>query len=349
VRDESLQHGQRLRALAHCLQWAQPVGFHPSWHYLEAKLGTPRESIDFLVPAIDLLERERNLHLELDQRYSILRRQEKMRGSRSPHPDAVTPRSPARWHGDERDAAAHAVRWWLQRRPLEDFVDQPEAKLAVDVARELNPGPSLASFDLAALQRSLDWARTWARAQSGQTMTERQRAHQVLHLLGQIYIALNGAPVVGSPWNFTASPDDQTRMTSVARTCLRTPLWLWRSTPHDSVGQLSDAAADLLVLGYDTPALRELAGLSQGDSFYEVEPALAAALDELGIRDLLSASADRAGLEARLDLFLEGDLRLRDLSTWAHKVIGHQGEDDLQPFVALDDIYDDWENSGHPA
>lgn len=346
VRDETLPHGQRLRALAQCLEWAQPVGFHPSWHYLEAKLGTPRESIDFLAAAIDLLERERNLHLALDQRYSTLRRRQKMRGSRSPHPDDVTPCSPPRWHGDEREAAAYALRWWLQRHPLEDFVDQPEAKLAVDAARVLAPGPSLTSFDLAALQQSLDWARTGARARSGQTMTARQRAHQVLHLLGQIYIVLNGAPLVGGPWNFAASPADQTRMASVARTCLRTPLGLWRSTPHDSVGQLSDAAANLLVLGHDTPALRELAGLSPGDSFYEVEPALAAALDELGIGDLLSASADRAGLEARLELFLEGDLTLRDLSSWAHKVIGHQGEDDLQPFVALDDIYDDWENSG---
>lgn len=176
VRDETLPHGQRLRALAHCLEWAQPVGFHPSWHYLEAKLGTPRESAEFLAPAIDLLERERNLHLELDQRYSTLRRLQKMRGSRSPRPDEVTPRSPARWHGDERGAATRALRWWLQRHPLEDFVDHPEAKLAVDVARVLAPGPSLTSFDLTALQQSLDWARAETRALTKQTMAERRRA-----------------------------------------------------------------------------------------------------------------------------------------------------------------------------
>jgi len=346
VRDETLPHGQRLRALAHCLEWAQPVGFHPSWHYLEAKLGAPRESIEFLAPAIDLLERERILHLELDKRYSTLRRRQKMRGSRSPRPDAVTPRSPARWHGDEREAAAHALRWWLQRHPLEDVVDQPEAKLAVDVARVVALGPSLTSFDLAALQQSLDWARAGARSLANPTMAERRRAHQVLHLLGQIYIVLNGAPVVGSPWNFSASPDDQARRAAAARTYFRTPLGLWRSTPHDSVSDLSDAAADLLVLGYDTPALRQLAGRSPGDSFYEVEPAVTAALDELEIGDLLGTSADRAGLEARLELFLDGDLALRELSTWAHQTIGHEGEEDLQPFVLLDDICDDWEYSG---
>jgi hypothetical protein len=40
-----------------------------------------------------------------------------------------------------------------------------------------------------------------------------------------------------------------------------------------------------------------------------------AALDELEIGDLLSTSADRAGLEARLGLFLDGELTLRELST----------------------------------
>lgn len=135
-------------------------------------------------------------------------------------------------------------------------------------------------------------------------------------------------------------------MASVARTCLRAPVGLWRSTPHESVGYLSDAAADLLLLGYDTPALRELAGLSPGDSFYDVEPALTSALDELKIGDLLNTSADRAGLEARLALFLDSELTLRELSAWAHQVIGHEGEDDPQPFVVLDDIYDDWEYSG---
>jgi hypothetical protein len=112
------------------------------------------------------------------------------------------------------------------------------------------------------------------------------------------------------------------------------------------VGDLSDAASDLLVLGYDTPALRQLAGLSPGGSFYEVEPAVNAALEELEIGDLLDTNAERAGLEARLGLFLDGNLTLRELSTWAHQTIGHDGEDDLQPFVLLDDIYDDWEYSG---
>lgn len=100
------------------------------------------------------------------------------------------------------------------------------------------------------------------------------------------------------------------------------------------------------MLGYDTPALRQLAGVSPGDSIYEVEPAVTAALDELEIGDLLGASTDRAGLKARLELFLDGKVTLRELSTWAHQVIGHQGEDDLQPFVILNDIYDDWEYSG---
>lgn len=343
VRDETLSHGQRLRAFAYCLEWAQPVGFNASWHYLEAKTRTPRESIDFLVPAIDLLELERARHLELDQRYSILRQRQKERGARSPRPDAATPRHPVRWHGDERAAATHALRWWLQHRSLEDFVEQPDAKLAVDVARVLATGPSLTSFDLPALQRSLNWARAGVRNGSSRTGKERWLAHQVLHLLGQIYTVLNGAPVVGSPWNFTASPDDQVRRAEVARSYLRVPFWLWRSTPHDDIKWLSDAAADVLVFGYDTPALRELAGLSPGDLLHGVEPVVSVALDQLGINDLADTSIERGGFEARLVLFVQGDLTLRELSSWTHEMIGHDGDDDLQPFVELDDIYDAWE------
>ncbi|MBU2693958.1 hypothetical protein [Pimelobacter sp. 30-1] len=339
VRDETLPHAQRLRALEQCLEWTQPIGFHPSWHYLEVALGVPRESIDFLVPAIDLLERERTRHLELDRRYATLRRRLKQQGSRVPRPDTATPTSPARWHGDERQAAAHALTWWLQHHSPADFAGQPEAEVAVGAARVLAAGQGVTSLDVVALQRSLVWAR--------RATTEHPRAHQVLYLLEQIYVALRGAPVIGCPWTFTPSPDDQERRQAVARTCFRVPLGLWRSTPReDMVGLLSGAAGDLLVLGYDTPALREVAGLSPGDSIYQVEPFVSAAVEQLGIDDLLSTPAVRAGLEARLELYLAGDLALRELSSWAHRAIGHDGADDLQPFAYLDDIYDVWEYAG---
>lgn len=70
------------------------------------------------------------------------------------------------------------------------------------------------------------------------------------------------------------------------------------------------------------------------------------ALNQLEVNGLLDGSAERAGLAASLEQFLDGELSLRELSTWAHQTIGHEGEDDLQPFVVLDDIYDDWEYSG---
>lgn len=282
MRDEALPHGQRLRALAQLVGWAQPIGFNPTWHYLEATLGVPRERPEFLIPALGLLERERRLHLDLDVRYAALRRYQKRKGSRRPGADDATPRVPQRWHGDEREAAAHALRWWLQRHPMEDFVDQPHAVLAVDVARALASGPKLTSFDLSALQESLIWARANTRTGRNLTRAERYGAYRIQHLLGHIYILLNGAPSIGVAWNFTPSADEPTHGSAVARARLSTPVGLWRSTPQDRVTDLSTAAADLLVLGYDTPALRELAGLSSGDSFYEVEPVLAAALDQLG-------------------------------------------------------------------
>lgn len=128
---------------------------------------------------------------------------------------------------------------------------------------------------------------------------------------------------------------------------LRTPVGLWRSSPKEGTKNLIDAATDLLVLGHDSPALRELAGMSIADSAYEVEPVVHRMLAEIGVETLLDVSTDRAGLEAQLERFLDGAVGLRQLSQWAHSAIGHEGDEKCQPFVLLDDIYDDWEYAGH--
>ncbi|WP_157803667.1 hypothetical protein [Luteimicrobium subarcticum] len=142
------------------------------------------------------------------------------------------------------------------------------------------------------------------------------------------------------------TPTDRTTGTSaVARESFRDPVGLWRATPGRA-SHVVDAATDLLVLGYDASALGELAGMSPCASFYDVDPVLTTVLDQVGAADLLGRGADRAGLEAHLGLFLDRTITLRELSTWAHQTIGHDGEEDLQPFVELDDVYDDWEYSG---
>lgn len=341
MRDESLPHAHRVRALASCIQFSLPIGFNATWAHLEAKTGMRRQQLDFLAPAIDLLEKERFWRYEAEKRYAAVRRQQKRAGRRSPLRDEVTPQRPQRWHGDERAGAIQDLTFWLKVRRSPQLESHEHGAAAIHAAQAAVAG-DLAILDRESLQRTLDWARREAHIVGKDPL-----AWVTLSLLSQIFIVLlHGSPAVGVPWNFVAAADESSRRAAVVRTRLTTPVGLWRSTPQDRVADLSAAAADLLVLGYDSPALRELAGLSAGDLFYEVEPVLATALEQLGASDLLSGSANRAGLAARLELFLDRDMSLRELSTWAHQVIGHEGEDDLQPFVLLDDIYDDWEYSG---
>lgn len=121
---------------------------------------------------------------------------------------------------------------------------------------------------------------------------------------------------------------------------------MWRTSSSGAVRDLVDSATELLVVGFDTPHLRELAGASAAESMWVIEPLVHATIDELDAGRLLEGSPERASLQAMLRRYLQRRIALRDLSSWAHVAIGHEGEGALQPFVELDDIYDDWEYSG---
>lgn len=346
VRDSSLPHGHRLHALGSCIEMSGPIGFNATWSYLEARIGESRRSIEFLTPAIDLLETQRRAGQDLEVRYAALRRSQKRAGLRSPRRDEVTPRSPSRWHGDERTGAIHELTVWLDRRLAGELVEHPQGAAAVDAAR-LAAATTTPDLDPESLQHTLDWARDEVYV-IGWTpdRTDYRLAWVTLFLLGQVHLVLHGQPAIGSSWNFVPPPGAKTARKSAVHPVLRNPIGLWRSSPLEGTAELIDAATDLLVLGYDGPALRQLAGMSARDSQFEVEPVVMATLLQLGASDLVRGTSERAGLEARLERFLDGELDLRALSRWAHSVIGHEGDDELQPFVLLDDIYDDWENAG---
>jgi len=110
--------------------------------------------------------------------------------------------------------------------------------------------------------------------------------------------------------------------------------------------ELVDAATDCIVAGLDTPSLRVLAGAEPTESQFVIEPLVAATLDELGLSSLMTELPERGALKAMLRRFLDGRLSTRELSSWAHRVIGHDGPGDCRPFVLLDDVYDDWESAG---
>lgn len=318
VRDSSLPHGYRLHALGSCIEMSGPIGFNATWSYLEARIGETRRSIGFLTPAIDLLEAERRAGQDLEVRYAAVRRSEKRAGLRSPRRDEVTPRSPSRWHGDERTGAIHELTVWLNRRLAGELVEHSHGAAAVDAAR-LAVAPTTTDLDPESLQHTLDWARHevygigWTSDRSDYRL-----AWVTLFLLGQVHLVLHGQPAIGSAWNFVPPLDAKTARESAVHRVLRNPIGVWRSSPLEGTAELIDAATDLLVLGYDTPALRQLAGMSARDSQFEVEPVVMATLLQLGASDLLRGPPGRAGLEARLERFLE-DLTL---PTWDRSLDG---------------------------
>jgi hypothetical protein len=202
VRDPSLPHRFRLHALGSCIQIAQPIGFNATWSYLESETGlSPRDS-GFVLPALDLLEGERTRHRRVERDYAVLRREEKRNGLRFPPRDHVTPRTPPRWHGDERTGAVHALTVWRRRtdRVLEDH---PECAWLVGAVDRALAGAPVGSSDAAGLQSTLTWARRQIHVVGWDPAPVEYRIASVANfLLGQLHLVTFGGLPVGSRWQF---------------------------------------------------------------------------------------------------------------------------------------------------
>jgi hypothetical protein len=101
-----------------------------------------------------------------------------------------------------------------------------------------------------------------------------------------------------------------------------------------------DAAVECLVADVDSPALRELAGVSPRESRDMLDPLIEQALDELGADRLVAANPERAALTAVLKRYKRGELTAAAAAQWAHRYIGHNGDAACQIFVDFDDMYD---------
>ncbi|MGH8892473.1 MAG: hypothetical protein ACRDWY_04080 [Actinomycetes bacterium] len=132
-----------------------------------------------------------------------------------------------------------------------------------------------------------------------------------------------------------------------ARQEFRDAVCLWRVSPSGAATVVIDAATECLVAGEDTPTLRELAGASPRASAFILEPLITDTVNELGMADLFGADVQVEALRAMLRRLLAGKIAVRDLASWAHREIGHDGARDCQPFVVLDDEYVDAEVLGH--
>lgn len=120
---------------------------------------------------------------------------------------------------------------------------------------------------------------------------------------------------------------------------------MWRVRAVDLAGVV-DAAVACLVAGMDGPLLSELAGVDTQEARYVVEPLVRAVLEEQDLDVLNVGSPERAAITLLLRRLLADEVSTHDVVCWAHKHIGHAGEDDLQVFVELDDMFDLHEHAG---
>jgi hypothetical protein len=204
VRDTTLPHAYRLHALATCIEMSPPIGFNATWSYLKERIDVSWRSIDFLVPALDLLEAERSERLRLEAQYSAIRHQQKIDGERFSRPEHVTPRSPIRWHGDERLGATYALTAWVRRRDVSGLARHPKGSVVLWVADEARRSMSPA-IDAQALQGILDWALRHINVGWQNNSDEYAVASQTLFLLGQVHLMVFSAPTINTPWNFVTS------------------------------------------------------------------------------------------------------------------------------------------------
>jgi hypothetical protein len=130
------------------------------------------------------------------------------------------------------------------------------------------------------------------------------------------------------------------RAATQAKASLSDEVSLWRVAEGTGIAGVIDAATNCLVAGLDSPALRVLAGTPASESSFAVEPVIVETLDELGLMDVDGSDAEVGALRAMCRRFLAGNISARELTSWAHGNIGHDGATPCQPLVNLDDEYD---------
>ncbi|MCP2258214.1 hypothetical protein LX15_001908 [Streptoalloteichus tenebrarius] len=137
VRDPSLPYGRRVSALGSCVQLYRPIGFHATFSFLRERAGQIRQDERALLRALEMVEASRALwHAEI-ARYAAARRAAKRQGRRRPHL-SDHPYRPTRWYGAAREAAVHALRFWLRHRvPALLVPDDEDARELDQCVREV--------------------------------------------------------------------------------------------------------------------------------------------------------------------------------------------------------------------
>ncbi|MCP2050027.1 UNVERIFIED_ORG: hypothetical protein J3D58_004099 [Paenarthrobacter nicotinovorans] len=130
-------------------------------------------------------------------------------------------------------------------------------------------------------------------------------------------------------------------MHSAALGELLTARALWILKQNAATPAIS-AATNALVEGYDSESLRELAGASPDINVFQLGTLIVDALSSLGMAagTMTREDAQLAATHYYASQVLAGNLRIRELTRWVHRTIGHEGHPMVQDLVVLDDSFD---------
>ncbi len=107
------------------------------------------------------------------------------------------------------------------------------------------------------------------------------------------------------------------------------------------------ASAEMLALGVDGEALVALASkvVTPLTSPFEMDALIADARAEMRMRRLDDSAATVRFTRSQLRRWARGELSDRQLTRWAHAAVGHDGPEELQDLVVMDDLLDEWEGA----
>jgi hypothetical protein len=133
VTDDSLPYGQRINALAGCVQLDRPLGYLATFGYLNHVSGLFRQDESALLRALDRLTVSRELWLAEVDAYATRRRNAKRLGRRTPRPSDTNPSPPTCWYGDSRRTATYTLDYLLGKPDRIGHADADVIRLASSV------------------------------------------------------------------------------------------------------------------------------------------------------------------------------------------------------------------------
>lgn len=110
------------------------------------------------------------------------------------------------------------------------------------------------------------------------------------------------------------------------------------------------ASSELLALGIDGEAIVALASrvVTPLTSPFETDDLVADAREQLQMSALDEGATTVRLTQAQLRRWQRGELSDRQLTNWAHWTIGHNGPEELEELVVLDDLLDEYPTGSMP-